>query len=121
MLSVLPLSDQYAAATTEAQRAALLAAGEALNALGTAMPETIGFLFMAVAGLIISLVILRGETFDKTTAYVGILAGVITFVNDISVVIAPSIADILMPINGLFWLVWWIMVSWGLFRLGKAV
>jgi hypothetical protein len=40
MLSVLPLSDQYAAATTEAQRATLLAAGEALNVLGTATPLT---------------------------------------------------------------------------------
>jgi hypothetical protein len=121
MLSVLPLSDQYAAATTEAQRATLLAAGEALNALGTATPETIGFLFMAVAGLIISLVILRGETFGKTTAYVGLLAGGVTFANHISVVMAPSIADILMPVNGLLWLVWWIMISRRLFQLGKAV
>ena len=117
MLSVLPLSDRYVAATTEAQRAMFLAAGETLNALGTATPQTVGFLFMAVAGLIISVVILRSETFGRATAYVGIVAGAVTFANDISVVIAPSIAGILMPINGLLWLIWWIIISRELFRL----
>ena len=55
--SLLSLSDQYAAATTDAQRSVLLAAGQALltihdpNALG---PGAMGFLLVNLAGLIIS-------------------------------------------------------------------
>ena len=64
----LSLSDQYVAATTEAQRAQILAA-------------------------------------------------LFTLVNDLSIVVAPLWASILMPINGLLWLVWWLLVSRGLFRL----
>ena len=64
-LSVLPLSDLHAAATTEAQRTMYLTAGEALSQVTTATPQTLGFLFMAVAGLIISVVILRSRSFDS--------------------------------------------------------
>ena len=117
--ATLSLSDQYAAATTEVHRAQILAAGQAMNALGQATPQTIGFLFIAVAGLIISVVMLRSKVFNKATVYVGILAGAVTFADHMCIVLAPSIAGILMPIDGLLWLVWWILVSRGLFRLGK--
>ena len=59
MLSLLSLSDRYAIATAEAERARILAAGEALGALGTPTPQTTGFLFMAIAVLIISMVTRR--------------------------------------------------------------
>jgi hypothetical protein len=117
--ATLSLSDQYAAATTEVHKAQILATGRAMNALGQATPQTIGFLFMAVAGLIISVVMLRSRVFNKATAYLGILAGVVTSADHICIVIAPSIAGILMPVDGLLWLVWWILVSRGLFQLGK--
>ena len=113
------LSNQYAAATTEAGRVQLLAAGQAINSLGRATPETTGFLFMAIAGLIISVVILQNGTFSKGTAYVGILGSGFTFANHLSLIIAPTIAAILMPISGLLWLIWWLLVSRGLFKLGR--
>jgi hypothetical protein len=74
---------------------------------------------MAVAGLIISVVMLRSRVFSKATAYLGILAGVVTSADHICIVVAPSIAGILMPVDGLLWLIWWILVSRGLFQLGK--
>ena len=49
MLSMLPVAKQYALATDELSRTRLLTAGETLGALGTATPQTIGFLFIAVA------------------------------------------------------------------------
>ena len=119
-LSAASLSDQYAAAATEAQRGQILAAGEALNALGVPTPQTTGFLFMAVAVLIISVVMLRSEYFGKATAIVGILASLLTFADDTSLVLAPSLAGMLMPISGVVWILWWLLISRGLFRLGKA-
>jgi hypothetical protein len=119
--ATLTLSDQYAAATTEVQKSQILTAGQAIHSTVRATPETVGFLFMAIAGLIISLVILRSETFGQATAYVGILGSVITLADHISLIMAPSMAGILMPLNGLLWLIWWLMISVGLFKLTKGL
>ena len=77
------------------------------------------------AGLIISVVILRSQSFGKVSVfcraagYVGIVGFVVALGNYTSWLIAPSIAAVLMPINGLLWLIWWLMMSVGLFRLAK--
>ena len=118
-VSVVTFSDLHAAATTEAQRTMYLTAGEILSHVSTDTPQTLGFLFMAVAGLIISVVILRSQSFGKAAGYVGIVGFVVALGNYTSWLIAPSIAAVLMPINGLLWLIWWLMMSVGLFRLAK--
>lgn len=118
-LSILPLSDLHAAATTEAQRTIYLTAGETLSHLGTATPQTLGFLFMAVSGLIISIVSLRSESFGKATAYVGIVGFVAALANYISGITAAPVAAALMPISGTLWLIWWLLMGVGLFRLTK--
>jgi hypothetical protein len=116
----LALGDQYAAATTEPHRDQILAAWQAAEAPVHATPQTIGFLFIAVASLIISAVMLRSKTF-KATAYVGILAGVVTFADHVCIVVAPAISGILMPIDGLLWFIWWLLSSRGLFRLQRSI
>jgi hypothetical protein len=125
-LSILPLSDLHAAATTETQRTMFLTAGEALSHVSTATPQTLGFLFMTVAGLIISVVILRNRSFGQSVAfgrvagYVGIVGFVVALGAYTSWLLALPIGAMFMPINGLLWLVWWLMMSVGLFRLAKA-
>ena len=118
-LSLLPLSDLHAAATTEVQRTMYLAAGEALSQVSTATPQTLGFLLMAVAGLFTSIVILRCQFLGKAGAYVGIVGFAAALANYVSRLLAPDIAAMLMPVNGLLWFIWWIMMSVGLFRLAK--
>lgn len=126
-LSMVTFSDLHAAATIEAQRTVYLTAGEILSQVSTATPQTLGFLFMALAGLIISAVILRSHAFGqapvfgKAAGYVGIVGFVVALANYVSWIITPSIAAILMPINGLLWLLWWLMMSVGLFRLAKDI
>jgi hypothetical protein len=115
----LSLSDQYAAATTQAHQAQIAVAWRATDAPVRATIQTTGFLFTAAAGLIISAVMLQSNIFNRATAYVGILAGAATFADHVCIVVAPDVAGILMPIVGLLWFVWWILVSHGLFRLGK--
>ena len=123
--SLLPLSDLHAAATTDTEKAIYLAAGEALSQVSTATPQTLGFLLMAGAGLIISIVILRSHAFVRSVAlsramgYVGIAGSVAALANFGGRLLAPSIAEILMPINGLLWFVWWILASVNLFRLAR--
>lgn len=118
--TVLALSDQYAAATTQAQMEQLLATAQVLNSLGHATPETLGFFFMAIGGLIFSIVILRSSTFNRAIAYVGILGGAMTVFHRLSMFILPSIAGVLMPLSGLLWLIWWILAGLRLIRLGRT-
>lgn len=91
-----------------------------------ATPQTLGFLFMAVAGLIISVVILQSQSFGQSVAlgkaagYAGIIGFIVALASYISWIVAPSIAEILMPISGLLWLIWWLIVSVSLFKLAKV-
>lgn len=117
----LALSDQYAAAMTESHRAQILAVWQAAEAPVRATPQSLGFLFIAIAGLITSAVMLQGKVFGKVNAYVGILAGVVTLADHVCIAVAPSIAGILMPIDGLLWFVWWLLSSRGLFRLQRSI
>jgi len=73
------LSDQYAAATTDAQRAMLLAAGQAKIALNYGTAQHVHYVLGALALLIISVVMLHSTVFSKTTATLGILANVLAF------------------------------------------
>ena len=119
MLSLLPLSDLYTTSTTDAERVRLLAAGETLGALGIPTPQTVGFLFMSIGVLLISIVMLQGNTFGKMTAWFGTLASVLTFADHISVIFLPTLATPLMIASGLLWIPWWGMISVGLLRLAN--
>jgi hypothetical protein len=119
--AMLTISDRYAAATTQVQMDQLLVAGEAVGSLVRATPETIGWFLMAIGGSIISVVMLRSETFNKATAYMGILGGIVTFAGRIAQFVAPSIASVIMFPSALPWLIWWMLVSRGLFRLSKDI
>ena len=118
---ILNLSGLYTAATTTVQKSQILTACLTITSPARATPETTGFLFIAVASLIISTVILRGKVFHNAVAYVGITGFIITLANQISIIVAPAIVSILMPLNGLVWLIWWILISRNFCSLEKAI
>ena len=131
-LSMLSLSEQYAAATTDTQRTILLAAGEAMLAINRfsspgAHPGTGGYvslLLIAIAGMITSVVMLRSDVFNRATAYVGILASAFDLAYCITFAFMPTVdsellAVIFIPAAGLFLMIWHIMVGWRLYQLGK--
>lgn len=130
--SMLSLSAQYADATSEAQRAALLAAGQALLAANRfsdagSYPGTGGYislLLVALAGLTASLVMLRSGVFNRVTAGVGILANGFDLAYCIGFLFVPLVnsellAVLFIPAAGLFFMVWHILVGWRLYRLGS--
>ena len=130
--SMLSLSEQYAAATTDTQRTMLLAAGEAMLAINRfsspgAHPGTGGYvslLLIAIAGMITSVVMLRSDVFNRATAYVGILASAFDLAYCITFAFMPTVdsellAVIFIPAAGLFLMIWHIMVGWRLYQLGK--
>ena len=131
--SLLSLSDQYAAATTEAQRTPLLAAGQAMLTLNRfsspgAHPGSGGYLsllLVATAGTISSVVMLRSNVFRRATAYLGILANALDLAYCIAFAFAPTavgelLAVLFIPAAGFLFMIWHILVGWRLFQLGSG-
>jgi hypothetical protein len=110
---MLYLSGQYAAATTEAQRSMLLAAGEATRAVfyGTAFnaSNVLGNINL----LIVPLVMLRSSIFGKATAYMGILAGILGFA-----MVVPTVGIFLGILSALFLAIWRVLIAVRCFQLG---
>lgn len=124
--AMLSLSDRYAAATTDAQKSTLLAAGEALlaiNSPGTIQQGTgvhLSLFLVLLAGLIISLVMLRSNVFGKGTAWVGILANGICLLHFVALVFAPALIAFPTSISALFRVTWYVLIAIGLFRLASG-
>jgi hypothetical protein len=125
--SMLSLSDQYAAATTDAQRSAFLAAGEAMLAInnpGATYQGTgiyIGLFLVTLAGLIVSIVMLRSSIFSRATATVGILAHGFGLGYFVALAFAPAINFLPPSISAPFLLVWYILIARRLCQLGAGV
>jgi hypothetical protein len=119
--SLLHLGDQYAAATTEAQRAQFLAAGEAIIAadLWHSTGMYMAGMLLQGAGVMISVIMLRREDFSKVTAYAGLLGNGLDLFQHVLHPIAPAVMDAVAPIMGIFYIVWFPMLARDLFRLAR--
>jgi hypothetical protein len=113
VFGLVPLSDDYAAATTAAQRAAVATTADGVIAQVNAV--SVGGIVFALGVLMLSLVMLRG-VFRKGVAYLGVATGVVGIV-----------CESLRPILGAWYgtygilLIWFLAVGWTLFRLsGKG-
>lgn len=121
--AMLSLSDQYAAATTDAQKAALLAAGQAVltNTSQRAIGGfNMGLFLVSIAGLMISTFMFRNPSFSRTTAYVGILANVLSLADYLRQALTSSVVIALLVIlpNALLLVLWYVLVGRRLHQLG---
>jgi hypothetical protein len=122
--SMLDLSHQFAAATTEAQKAALLAAGQAMLSVGEShTPGTfLGFFFSELAGILISVVMLRSGIFNKVSAYFGMIGFSLLLVYDIGASFLPALSGsalIFAMAGGLLTLAWYVLIARRLLRLAN--
>ena len=122
-LPLLSLSNQYATAVTETQRALLLAEGQARLAINqfSSPGRYLSLLFVTMAGLFISIVMLRSKVFGRATAYVGMLAAMLDLAYCLAVVALPTVDHEMLgmcfiPAAGLSWMMWHILISWRLCR-----
>lgn len=127
-LTMLSLSNQYANATTNAQKTALLTAGQAVLAKGIpgAGYQGLGGLtslfLLAAAGLIISVVILRSKIFNRITAYVGIMASVFDLAYLSGLAFMPAgvfflWSSLLIGGAGLLLMLWHLLIGVKLYKL----
>jgi hypothetical protein len=117
------LSNQYATATTDAERSTILAAGQALlsNTNQRAVGGfNMGLFLVSVAGLMVSSVMLQSTCFSRSTAFVGILAHGLSLADYLRQALTSSAIVALLVIlpNALFLVIWYVMVGRRLYKLG---
>lgn len=123
-LPVLELSTQYFAANSETQKMQFAAAGEAMLARGAhgSLGVFIGFMLPNIAGIIMSIVMLKGKIFSKVNSYLGIAGSSLILIYLILITFAPatkSIATALALPGGLMAMAWMILFTIRLFQLGR--
>jgi len=117
------LSDQYTAAATDAERSMLLAAGQTVLA-NTGQRAVggfnIGLFLVSVAGLIISSVMLRSDSFSRLTAIMGILTFALSLADYLRQALTSSVLITLLVVlpNVLFLVIWFTLVGWRLCQSG---
>lgn len=112
ILEMQALSEQYAAATTEAHRAMTVAAGQALLALYHGTAFNAHYLLGTIALLIISFVMLKSEAFDRRTAVIGIAANVITLGYYL-----PAVGVYISIFSVFFYWLWYLLIARRLWQL----
>lgn len=121
--AMLALSAQYAAAKTGDRQAAILAAGEALlgqynpGALLQGTGVYITLLFVPLAGLLLSSVMLRSKVFNKATGVLGLLANGIVLAYFVALTIAPALLALPFVLSALFRVAWYFLIALRLFKL----
>ena len=121
VFSYLHLSDQYAAALSEVQKSQLLSAGESIVAsdMWHGTGARIGGLLLQTGALLISVVMLKSPVFGKATAYSGILTHGLDLGHVIFGFFAPAISIGMMALAGPLYLLWFPLVGWNLWKLGR--
>jgi hypothetical protein len=122
--SMFSLSNQFAAAATEAHRSALLAAGEAIlvNTNQRAVGGfNLGLFLVSIAGLITSSVMIRASSFSRFTACLGILAFGMSLADYLRQVFTSAVLTALLVIvpGALLLVLWFVLVGIKLSRLGR--
>jgi hypothetical protein len=111
---MLSVSNGYAAATTDMQRAAFLSAGETMLATFHGMAFQVSYALGSLTGLIISFVMLKTNIFGKTTAYLRIASSICDFGLYI-----PVIGLYISLFSVFFLLAWNILVARRFFQLAR--
>jgi len=112
---MLHLSNQYAVAATQTERAIFLAAGEAKLAAFNGTSFHISYFLGSLGGLLISLVMLKTSIFSKATAYVRIASSIC----DLGLYI-PVVGLYISIFSVLFLFIWNILIAHRLFQLGNT-
>jgi len=119
-LSMVPLADKYASASSDAVRAQLIAAGEAIMAgdIWHSSGSIVGGVLVECGAVLICVVMLRSGIFSKTTAWLGIVMHSLDGAHIVCGQIVPVAGVVLMAIAGPLYPVWLFLVGRRLIKLG---
>lgn len=115
--SMLYLSDQYSAAAAPEQKAQLLVSGQTLLAIYNGTGPFVAYLFYAVSGILVSVVMLQTRRFAAWVAIAGIIGNVLEL--GLPPALNPpffmTIDPFLIGIGGIILLFWYVAIAVKLF------
>jgi len=114
-LEMLSLSNQYADATTEAQRTAAVGAGDALLAGFEGTAFHVNYVLAQIAGIVVGLVILRNGVFSRRIGWLMVVGNAVGFGLYI-----PVVGLGLSALAGAILWVWMIAMARGFFLIGRV-
>lgn len=122
VFSYLYLSDKFAVATSDFQKNQLLAAGESILAsdMWHGTGAKIGGLLLQTGALLLSILMLRSNVFNRSTAITGIATHGLDLAHIFIGFFAPAFGNIIMFIAGPLYLIWFPMVGLRLYKLRLA-
>jgi Domain of unknown function (DUF4386) len=113
-LELLALSDRFATATSAPERAATVAAGEALLAGWEGTAFHVGYVLGQLAGIMIGLVMLRSGRFGRAVPSTLIAGNVVGFG-----LYLPTIGLAISAMSGLVLWAWYLLIARRFFRLER--
>jgi len=119
--SMMHLGQRYAEAVNEATAANLVAAGTGVMAMDM-WHSTGGYIsgiLLQGAGVLISLVMLRGRDFSRFTAWAGFLGNGLDLVQHLMHPFTDVAGTWILMIAGPFYLAWFPLLGWDLLRQAK--
>jgi hypothetical protein len=116
--ALISLSDHYATATSDIQRAADVGAATYASAVLESSLEAVYSILTLSLGILIISVVMRGADFGKWTAYVGLVTGVLGIVAAVGpfFVTALSVTIVIVSVLTTLWI---LLIGFSLFRLGS--
>ena len=125
-LAMLNLSRQYALATTDIEQSIILSAGESLLALnnpGATFQGTgyyLSLCLVLLAGVLVSVVMLKSHVFSKTTAVIGLLANGIGLGYFVTLILVPPLIWLPPSLSAPFRITWYILIAVKLLKITKT-
>jgi hypothetical protein len=122
VFSYLHLSDRFAIATTDFEKNQLIAAGESILAsdMWHGTGARIGSLLLQIGALLISMVMLKSNIFNRFTAITGITTHGLDLLHIIIGFFLPALGNIIMFVAGPLYLLWFPLVGFRLYKLRQS-
>ncbi len=120
--SLIGLAERHAAATSTEERAALIAAGEAVIA-GDLWHSTAGFtcgILLQGGSVLIGVLMLRSSPFSRWTAWLCILANAMDLCQHLLHAVAPGVASVIQMTMGVFYIPFFPLLGRDLWRLARS-
>jgi Domain of unknown function (DUF4386) len=115
--SLIALGDDYAAASDAQREAYVAAANYASAVLGSTLAGVYNILTLTLGILIAGFVMLRRGSFDKGTAYLGLLTGILGIVSVVGPVLVGALGATII-VASVLTTVWVLLVGYRLYRIG---
>jgi len=121
VFSYLTLSDTYWSATSDAVRNNALSAAEAIlvSDIWHGTGARIGGILVQLGATVISIVMLRSPLFTKLTSITGIAMHGLDLLHMIIGFGFPAIANAIMTVSGVMYLLWFPLIARALFKIAK--